>query len=150
MATVIRLSRTGHNNYDCYRISVANSRKAATGKFLQQIGYYDPNNEPPTLKIDEKSAISWLSKGAELSETVKSLFKKSGILEKFRQVKEGKPFEETTAKPLVWEKKKKKPSKKALAKLKAKEDAEKSEEAAPEIAKNDEINKDKVAKAKSE
>ncbi len=134
MAVTIRLARAGRNHYACYRISVADSHKAATGKFLQQIGHYDPNQTPPALKIEEEAAVNWLMKGATMSETVETLFKRAGVLERFKQVKSGKAFEETEATAKAFDTKKDKPSKKAIAKKKAKEEAEakaKEEAAAP-------------------
>jgi small subunit ribosomal protein S16 len=110
---------------------VANSRKPATGKFLEQIGSYDPNQRPPTIKIDEARAIYWLSNGAQLSDTVHSIFRHTGVMEKFEQVKAGKPLEEATASVIEWPKNKRKIHKKK--KEKAAADAEEASKApAPE------------------
>ena len=90
MAVVIRLARTGHTHKPFYRVTVADSRSAATGKFLEQIGHYDPNQNPPVMKVDEASALRWIKNGARPSDTVKSLFHRAGIMEKSRLVAKGK------------------------------------------------------------
>ncbi|MBF0431324.1 MAG: 30S ribosomal protein S16 [Fibrobacteria bacterium] len=135
MAVKIRLARRGRNHYATYRIAVADQRFSPTGRFLQQIGHYDPNQKPPLLKIDEASAIEWMLKGAQVSDTVRGLFGRQGILEKFEQVKAGKSFEEATGTVIPWKEKNKKLSKKAREKAKAKEEqveAEKAEAPAEE------------------
>ncbi len=88
----------GHTHKPFYRISVADSRSAATGKFLEQIGHYDPNQNPPVVKVNEASALKWLKQGARPSDTVKSLFHRAGIMEKSRLVQKGKITEATPAK----------------------------------------------------
>ena len=77
----IRLKRMGAHKKPFYRVVVADSRRARSGKFIEEIGYYDPMTEPATIKIDEESAKKWLADGAQPTEVVKSLFKKSGIVE---------------------------------------------------------------------
>ena len=64
-----------------YRVVVADSRTPRDGKFIEEIGYYNPLVEPPTIKIDDEKAKRWLDNGAQPTETVKALFKKSGIIE---------------------------------------------------------------------
>src|SRR5580704_3454739 len=98
MAVVIRLARMGHRHKPFYRISVADSRSAATGKFLEQIGHYDPNQNPPVVKVNEASALKWLKQGARPSDTVRSLFHRQGIMEKSQLVIKGKITEATPAK----------------------------------------------------
>lgn len=82
MATKIRLRRLGAKKAPFYRVVVADSRSARDGKFIEEIGYYDPSTTPATIKIDEEKAISWLNKGAQASDTVKALLKDQGILAK--------------------------------------------------------------------
>lgn len=82
MAVVIRLARMGKTHKPFYRITVADSRRAATGKFLEQIGHYDPNLNPPVIKVDEASALKWLKNGAQPSDTVRTLFYRQGLMEK--------------------------------------------------------------------
>jgi small subunit ribosomal protein S16 len=66
-----------------YRVVVADARSPRDGRFIEEIGYYDPATDPATIKIDEELALKWLGDGAKPSDTVKSLFKKQGIMEKF-------------------------------------------------------------------
>jgi small subunit ribosomal protein S16 len=128
LPVVIRLSRQGHTHRPFYRITVADSRKAATGKFLQHIGYYDPAQNPPTVKVDESSALKWMSVGAQPSDTVRSLFQHQGIMDKFAKVKGGKVATDVTGKAVSWKPRNKpklhKKKKEELAK--AKEDAAKA------------------------
>jgi len=64
-----------------YRVVVADSRTSRDGKFIEEIGYYNPLTEPPTIKIDDEKAKAWLGNGAQPTDVVKGLFKKSGIIE---------------------------------------------------------------------
>ncbi len=83
MAVKIRLKRMGKRRSASFRLIVSDSRNATTGRFVEEIGYYDPTTEPETYEIDEEKALKWLNNGARPSSTVKSLFKKSGILAKY-------------------------------------------------------------------
>lgn len=132
MSVVIRLSRSGRTHHPVYRISVADHRVAATGKFLQQIGFYDPNSATPTAKIDEASAIAWIEKGARLTPTVERIFSRMGLLAKHTQVKKGIPLTAAKAEVRNWKPAKKVLSKKAVAK-KAAEAAEKAKETAAPV-----------------
>lgn len=129
MAVVIRLARRGKRHHAFYRISVADSRNKPTGRFLQQIGYYDPHQEPPLVKIDEESALKWMQHGARPSETVQSLFRHQGIMSKFEQMRKGKPAEEAQLEPKAWQPKPQRPSQKVQAKQKAAEEAKAAEAA---------------------
>lgn len=80
----------GKTHKPFYRITVADSRAAATGKFLEQIGHYDPNVNPPEIKVNEASALKWLKNGAQPSDTVRTLFYRQGIMEKSVLVAKGK------------------------------------------------------------
>lgn len=127
MSVVIRLSRQGHRHRPFYRIAVADQRKAATGRFLQHIGYYDPAQNPPTIKVDEASALKWMNVGAQPSDTVRSLFQHQGIMDKFAKVRQGKATAETAGKVVVWKAKKPKIHKKQKEVLaKEKEEAVKA------------------------
>ena len=77
----IRLKRMGANKKPFYRVVVADSRNSRNGKFIEEIGYFDPMTEPPVIKIDDEKAKKWLSEGAQPTEIVRDLFKKSGIVE---------------------------------------------------------------------
>ena len=76
----IRLKRLGANKKPFYRVVVADARAPRDGKFIEEIGYYNPLTEPADIKIDEEKAKKWLGTGAQPTDTVKTLFKKSGIL----------------------------------------------------------------------
>ncbi|MDO4732541.1 MAG: 30S ribosomal protein S16 [Bacillota bacterium] len=79
MATKIRLKRMGAKKAPFYRVVVADSHWPRDGRFIEEIGYYDPTKDPAVIHIDEEKAKKWLADGAIVSDTVKSLFKKSGI-----------------------------------------------------------------------
>lgn len=81
MAVKIRLKRMGAHKKPFYRVVVADSRSPRDGKFIEEIGYYNPLTNPADVKIDGEKAKKWISNGAQPTETVKSLFKKSGIVE---------------------------------------------------------------------
>ena len=79
MAVKIRLKRMGKKKKPFYRIVVADSRSPRDGRFIDEIGSYDPNIEPAEVKIDEEGAKKWLGNGAKPTETVARLFKNAGI-----------------------------------------------------------------------
>ncbi len=79
MAVKIRLKRMGYKKHPIYRVIVADSRSPRDGRFIEEIGTYDPNQEPSIIKIDEESAKKWLGNGAQPTETVAKLFKQAGI-----------------------------------------------------------------------
>jgi small subunit ribosomal protein S16 len=76
----IRLRRMGTKKRPFYRIVVTDSRNARDGRFIENIGYYDPTVEPPVLKVDLEKAQEWIGKGAQPSDTVRGLLKKMGML----------------------------------------------------------------------
>ncbi|MBR7033526.1 MAG: 30S ribosomal protein S16 [Clostridia bacterium] len=77
MAVKIRLRRTGKKKSPSYRIVVADSRYPRDGRFLEQVGFYDPMTEPATIKIDNEKIEKWIATGAQPTETVRSLINKS-------------------------------------------------------------------------
>jgi len=79
LATKIRLKRMGAKKSPFYRIVVADSRSPRDGKFIEEIGYYNPTKEPIELKVDAEKAIKWLNNGAQPSETAKALLNKAGV-----------------------------------------------------------------------
>lgn len=81
MAVKIRLRRLGAKKAPFYRLVVADSRCPRDGKFIEEIGYYNPIAEPVVININAERAEKWLNDGAQPSDTVKSLFKKVGIIE---------------------------------------------------------------------
>ena len=81
MAVKIRLKRMGMKKKPFYRMVVADERSPRDGRFIEEIGYYDPMTEPSTIKIDAESAKKWLSQGAQPTESARTLLKKSGVIE---------------------------------------------------------------------
>ncbi len=80
MAVKIRLRRMGQKKAPFYRVVVADSRYPRDGRFIEELGYYNPMTNPADIKIDAEKASKWLEQGAQPTETVKSLLKKSDIL----------------------------------------------------------------------
>ena len=80
MAVKIRLRRMGAKRAPFYRVVVADSRYPRDGRFIEEIGYYDPMKEPVDIKIDDEKAQKWLANGAQPTETVKVLLKKCDIV----------------------------------------------------------------------
>lgn len=79
MAVKIRLRRLGQKKAPFYRIVVADSRSPRDGKFIEEIGTYDPNTDPSTFNVDAEAAKKWLASGAQPTEVVGKLFKLAGI-----------------------------------------------------------------------
>ena len=82
MAVKIRLKRMGANKKPFYRIVVADSRAPRDGKFIEEIGYYNPVSEPKQIKINDEKAKKWLGVGAQPTETVKKLLQSQEIIAK--------------------------------------------------------------------
>ncbi len=80
MAVKIRLRRMGAKKAPFYRIVVADSRYPRDGRFIEEIGYYDPTKEPSVVKVDADKAKTWIANGAQPTDTVKELLKKNGVL----------------------------------------------------------------------
>ena len=80
MATKIRLRRMGAKKAPFYRVIVADSRDPRDGKFVEEIGYYNPLTEPAEVKIDAEKAKKWIANGAQPTDTVKVLLKKCDIV----------------------------------------------------------------------
>ncbi len=79
MAVKIRLKRMGQKKAPFYRIVVADARSPRDGKFIEEIGTYDPNQEPSVFKVDEEAVKKWLNNGAQPTEMVGKIFKAAGI-----------------------------------------------------------------------
>ena len=90
MAVKIRLKRIGQKKAPLYRIVVADSRAPRDGRFIENIGSYDSTVQPAVVKIDEEKALDWMSKGAQPTDTVRSLFSKNGLMVKFAATKAAK------------------------------------------------------------
>jgi small subunit ribosomal protein S16 len=80
MAVKIRLRRLGKKKAPFYRIVVADSRYPSNGRFIEEIGYYDPLKNPSVVKVDVEKAKKWIENGAQPTETVKALLKRSDLL----------------------------------------------------------------------
>lgn len=80
MAVKLRLKRMGVKKKPFYRIIAADSRAPRDGRFIEQIGYYNPLTDPVDLKVDAEKAQKWLKTGAQPTDTVRALLKKSGVL----------------------------------------------------------------------
>ncbi len=87
MATRIRLKRMGAKKNPFYRLVVADSRQPRDGRFIEELGYYNPSTTPATIKIDEEKALKWLADGAKPSDTAKSLLQKQGIMARFAETR---------------------------------------------------------------
>ncbi|GKS10053.1 30S ribosomal protein S16 [Paenibacillus chitinolyticus] len=87
MAVRIRLKRMGAHKAPFYRVVVSDSRSPRDGRFIEEIGYYNPVAQPAVVKIDEEKALKWLQDGAQASDTVRSLFSKAGLMTKFHESK---------------------------------------------------------------
>ena len=79
----IRLRRMGAKKRPFYRLVVADARSPRDGRFIEQLGYYDPLTEPATVKIDEEKVARWLAQGAQPSEAARTLLKREGVLERY-------------------------------------------------------------------
>lgn len=77
----IRLKRMGAHKKPFYRVVVADSRSPRDGRFIEEIGYYNPLTQPADIKINGEKAKKWLAEGAQATDTVRSLLRKSGIIE---------------------------------------------------------------------
>ena len=81
MAVKIRLKRIGAKKTPFYRVVVADERSPRDGKFIEEIGYYNPLTNPVDIKIDAEKAQKWIKNGAQPTDTVRALLKKSGIID---------------------------------------------------------------------
>ena len=81
----IRLNRMGAKRQPFYRIVVADSRSPRDGRFIEIVGNYDPKKDPAIINVDEEKVIAWIKKGAQPTDTVRSLLSKKGIIQKINQ-----------------------------------------------------------------
>lgn len=138
MAVKIRLKRMGAKKSPFYRIVAADSRMPRDGRFIEQLGTYDPRQTPAIVTIKEEEVLKWLNNGAQLSDTVKNLLSEKGIIAAFAKAKDAesaaKPKKEktlkATKKPAAKKPAAKKPAEKkpAAKKAPAKKVAEKKVE----------------------
>jgi len=87
MAVRIRLKRMGAHKAPFYRVVVSDSRSPRDGRFIEEIGIYNPVAQPAQVQIDEEKALKWLQTGAQPSDTVRSLLSKAGVMKKFHESK---------------------------------------------------------------
>ena len=87
MAVKMRLRRMGAKKNPFYRIVVADSRFPRDGRFIEEIGFYDPVKSPATVKVDRDLAIKWLNQGATPTDTVRDILSKEGILKELHESK---------------------------------------------------------------
>ncbi len=80
----IRLRRVGARDQASYRIVVADSRAARDGRFVEQVGHYNPRTDPPTVVVDEEKTLKWLRQGAQPSDAVKSVLRGLGTLDRVK------------------------------------------------------------------
>ena len=81
MAVKIRLRRMGAKRQPSYRVVVADSRYPRDGRFIEEIGFYDPTKSPSVIRIDNEKAQQWLKNGAQPTDTVRALLKESGAIQ---------------------------------------------------------------------
>ena len=87
MSVKIRLKRMGSKKNPFYRIVVADSRSPRDGRFIAQVGTYNPLTEPAQVKLEEEDLLGWLNNGAQPSDTVKNILSKAGIMKKYHEAK---------------------------------------------------------------
>ncbi|MDF7668183.1 30S ribosomal protein S16 [Lactobacillus sp. ESL0679] len=90
MSVKIRMRRMGAKRKPFYRIVVADSRMPRDGRFIEEVGFYNPVAEPKQLKLDEDKIFEWLKKGAQPSDTVRSLLSGAGLMKKLHESKQSK------------------------------------------------------------
>jgi small subunit ribosomal protein S16 len=97
MSVTIRLTRMGTKKKSFYRLVAADSRFPRDGRFIEVLGTYNPNPDPPAIKLNREKLETWVNRGAQLSPTVKSLLKKNGIA--IRPAKKAAPAAKTAESP---------------------------------------------------
>lgn len=103
MSVKLRLRRGGRKKHPVYRIVAIDSRKRRDGKYIEKVGFYDPNPEPAIVEVDREKALKWLSDGAIPSDTVKSFLKNDGIMHEFSLLKRGLENDQITEEMKKWE-----------------------------------------------
>jgi len=93
----IRLRRTGLRNQPSYRIVAAEKESPRDGKFLENLGSYNPRTDPFSITVEEDRVFHWMSNGAQLSESVNQIFKSVGLLDRYKKFQEGAKIEDVLA-----------------------------------------------------
>ena len=83
----IRLKRMGMKKHPFYRIVVADERSPRDGRFIEEIGYYNPMKQPADIKVDNEKAVDWMKKGAQPSDTVRNILSKKGVMKQYHDAK---------------------------------------------------------------
>lgn len=94
MSVKIRLRRMGAKGKPFYRLVVTDSRMPRDGRFIEQIGYYNPLPDPPEIKVDERKAFYWLDQGAQPTNTVRNLLKGIGVMKRWKELQTPGAIEE--------------------------------------------------------
>ena len=89
MAVRIRLMRMGAKKRPFYRIVVAHAASPRDGRFIEQVGYYDPLTEPSTIKVDVEKVAKWLKNGAQPTDSAAQLFRRAGVADQIQAAKSG-------------------------------------------------------------
>jgi small subunit ribosomal protein S16 len=113
VALTIRLRRVGGKGRPFYRLVATDSRNPRDGRFIEVLGFYHPIEKPGKIQLDEEKIYSWLDKGAETSDTVNSLFKEVGLLDKWNKKKKGEDISTIEIKTVITERTKKRKEKAA-------------------------------------
>lgn len=87
MATRIRMRRMGAKKSPFYRIAVVDSHSPRDGKFIEEIGFYNPKSQPAEIRLEKEKALEWLKKGAQPSPTVKTILKSEGVWQQYTALK---------------------------------------------------------------
>lgn len=90
MSVKIRMRRMGSKRKPFYRLVVADSRMPRDGRFIEEVGFYNPLSDTDSVKLDEEKLFAWLQKGAQPSDTVRSLLSKAGLMKKYHEAKYNK------------------------------------------------------------
>jgi len=97
MSVKIRLQRRGTTNTSFYKIVVTDSRMRRDGRYIEELGFYDPLKTPAVVKVDREAAFRWLKNGAQPSDTVERIFSKVGILADWQKVRRGEAVDQIGA-----------------------------------------------------
>ncbi|MDO9545243.1 MAG: 30S ribosomal protein S16 [Pelolinea sp.] len=89
----IRLRRTGLRNQPSYRIVAADKESPRDGRFLENLGFYNPRTEPSTIEVNEERVFHWLDNGAQPSESVTQIFNSVGVLDRYKKFKDGESMD---------------------------------------------------------
>jgi len=103
LAVKLRLTRMGKKKRPFYRIVAVDSRTQRDGRFLENLGFYNPMTEPPEVRVDAERALHWLQQGAIPTDTVRSIFKREGIMFRFHLLKSGLSEEKMQEELKKWE-----------------------------------------------